>query len=297
MSTRSKSASATTTPDPSTPQPNSITRNPKTPFSSSPTIISASVKSVLLDDWWLVKAQGKGLAVEGFALRERVAVRTFSSAAILKRHTATILETIDGIIVTVCGLLDISRTSQNGFPPEVYNRYLFGFPFDWDEHAVGLLGQGSPGKSASARNSPSQKFNMSSEDVKSNPVPFSIDDVPAIVTRDFIMSCVGDSGDCSPLKSFVCDILRTSRDNAFGDTTPPINSNMESSRPVENVKSERNGTPTKAKKVKVDDDDKKSRVDYLKGRQKSKMGMYSTRSQTSMKSAATRSSTRLKNLK
>lgn len=51
----------------------------------------------------------------------RVAVRTFSSAAILKRHTATILETIDGIIVTVCGLLDISRTSQNGFPPEVCN--------------------------------------------------------------------------------------------------------------------------------------------------------------------------------
>lgn len=137
---------------------------------------------------------------------------------------------------------------------------------------------------------------MSSEDGKSNPLPFSIDDVPAIVTRDFIMSCVGDSGDCSPLKSIFCDILRTSRDNAFGDTTPPINSNMENSRPVENVKSERNETPTTAK-VKVDTDNSKSRDNYLKGRQKYKMGMYSTRNQTRRKSAATRSSTRLKNLK
>lgn len=178
---------------------------------------------------------------------------------------------------------------------QVYNRYLFGFPFDWDEHAAGLLGQGSTGKSASARNSPSQKFNMSSEDVKSNSLPFSIDDVPAIVTRDFIMSCVGDSGDCSPLKSIFCDILRTSRDNAFGDTTPPINSNMENSHPVENVKSKQNATPTKAKKA--ENDNNKRRGNYLKGSQKSKMGMYSTRNQTRMKSAATRSSTRLKNLK
>ncbi|KAM5570085.1 hypothetical protein ABKV19_017213 [Rosa sericea] len=287
VSTRRTSASATP------PRPDSLTRVLKTPF-STPKTISASVKSVLLDDWWLVKAQGKGLAVEGLAKTQRPAIRTFSSAAISKRHTATILETTDGIIVTLCGFLNISRTSQNGFPPEVYNRYLLGFPYDWEEHAAGLLIQGSTDKSASARNSSSQKFNMFLEDSESNPLPFSIADVPAIVTRDFIMSCVGDS---EQLKTIYSDILRTSGDNVFGDTTPQINSNMEDSHPVENVKSGRNETPTMAKKVQIDDDKNKTTGTCLKSSQKSKKGMYSRRNQTSTKSVPTRSSARLKNLK
>ncbi|XP_004298051.1 PREDICTED: protein EMBRYO DEFECTIVE 1674-like [Fragaria vesca subsp. vesca] len=267
-----------------------MTSTPPPPF-SAPRTVSASLKSVLLDDWWLVKAQGNNaLAVEGFARSLRPAIRTFSSAAISKRHTATTLETIDGIIVTLCGLLNISRTSQNGFPPEIYDRYLLGFPFDWEEHAAALLGQGSTGKSASARNS-SQKY-MSLEHSESNQLPFSISDVPATATRDFIMSCVGDS---EHLKTILDDILRTLGDNVFGDTTPQINSNMEDSDPVEKVESGCNETLTMAKKVHIDGDRNKSANIHSKGSQKSKKGMYSGRNLTGKISVPRRSSARLKN--
>ncbi|XP_050374036.1 protein EMBRYO DEFECTIVE 1674-like [Argentina anserina] len=275
VSTRKSSAPAT---------PPTQSRNPITPF-STPKTVSASLKSIFLEDWWLVKAQGNALAVEGFAKSQRSAQRTFSSAAISKRHTATSLETTDGVIVTLGGSLNISRTSQNGFLPEVYNRYLPGFPFDWKEHAAGLSGQGST-SSSSARNS-SQKYNRSLEDGESNPLTFSIADVPMTVTRDCIMSCTGDS---KQLKTIFDDILRTSRENVYGDTTPQMNSN------TEDVEAGRNATPTTAKSVKIDGENNQSTDIWSKNSQKTKKGISSRKKQTNTKPVPTRSSTRLKNL-
>ncbi|CAN1748357.1 Protein EMBRYO DEFECTIVE 1674 [Linum perenne] len=87
---------------------------------------------VSLLDWWLVQGQGKeGIAVEGFACRE-LGARLFRSAPILNRHDSTTLETTDGITITVGGMINRSRTIQSGFPISVCNRFLLGFPHDWE---------------------------------------------------------------------------------------------------------------------------------------------------------------------
>ncbi|BFG15684.1 hypothetical protein CerSpe_019580 [Prunus speciosa] len=254
VTTRRQAASATS--DPKTPQnatnPNPNTRNPRTPFSTT-AIISASVKSVLLHDWWLVKAKGKGLAVGGLSSRDGLGVRVFSSAEISKRHTATVLETADGIMVTVTGFLDRSRTHQNGFPPELYNHFLLGFPFNWEEYAAVDLGEDSTDIGASLRKSASQKFNMPSRNNESNSLPFSLDDLSATKGRDILMLSYGDSDYHSLVKNIFSDILGTSKDNAFEHTGSSINLNAENSCPVENVDSGTTKTPTKHKKVIVQD--------------------------------------------
>lgn len=56
-------------------------------------------------------------------------IRVFKSAAISKRHSPTILETEDGTTVAVIGLLNRSRTCQNGFPLQVCDSFLFFFFF------------------------------------------------------------------------------------------------------------------------------------------------------------------------
>ncbi|XP_026660730.2 uncharacterized protein LOC120103894 isoform X1 [Phoenix dactylifera] len=109
------------------------------PTPRSPSALSSSDKnSVLLSDWWLVKveggAEGKRLAVSGFTTGQQ-AMRIFSSAPILKRYDAYNLETADGITVIILGLINKARTHDNGFPPEVCNRFLVGFPYNWDYYA------------------------------------------------------------------------------------------------------------------------------------------------------------------
>ncbi|KAG6597640.1 Protein EMBRYO DEFECTIVE 1674, partial [Cucurbita argyrosperma subsp. sororia] len=135
--TRGQSAAATPHSIPfKTDQPPIATAiTPKTPLSCSTSIIPSSLKSVFLYDWWLTKADdGEGLAVGGFASREGAGVRVFYSAAISKRHEASILEAIDGIVITVSGFINRSRTLENGFPPKVYNHFLLGFPFNWKDY-------------------------------------------------------------------------------------------------------------------------------------------------------------------
>ncbi|XP_038881736.1 uncharacterized protein LOC120073151 [Benincasa hispida] len=145
--TRSKSASAT---PPSIPfnadrKPIATATTPKTPVTCSTSIIPSTLKSVFLDDWWLVKANdGEGLAIGGFASRERAGIRAFYSAAISKRHETTVLEATDGIIISVSGFINRSRTHENGFPPKVYNHFLLGFPFNWKDY----MGSSSDKKSS-----------------------------------------------------------------------------------------------------------------------------------------------------
>ncbi|KAG6692990.1 hypothetical protein I3843_10G136000 [Carya illinoinensis] len=100
-------------------------------------------KTVCLHDWWLIKAEedfeGKRLAVAGFASREQQAVRVFSSAPVVKRYDMFTLETADGICVFIKGFMNKLRTSDNGFPSEVFSPFLFGFPPNWEDYAAKLL--------------------------------------------------------------------------------------------------------------------------------------------------------------
>ncbi|KAK4423035.1 hypothetical protein Salat_1886100 [Sesamum alatum] len=94
--------------------------------------------TVCLADWWLVKAeddfQGSRLAVAGFTSRKKQAMRVFSSAPILKTHGVSILETTDGICVILQHPMNEVRTLENGFPSDVCDHFLFGFPLFWKEY-------------------------------------------------------------------------------------------------------------------------------------------------------------------
>nr|XP_029121533.1 LOW QUALITY PROTEIN: uncharacterized protein LOC105048999 [Elaeis guineensis] len=126
-------SSSSTTPDPGGSNP-----TPCTPFTRSSSSSSSEKNTVLLSDWWLVKAErgagGKRLAVSGFTTRQQ-AIRVFTSAPIAKRYDAYTLETEDGITVIIQGMINKALAHDNGFPPEVCNRFLVGFPYNWDYYA------------------------------------------------------------------------------------------------------------------------------------------------------------------
>lgn len=51
------------------------------------------------------------------------AMRVFSSSPILRRHDVFTLETTDGIYVRIVGLINKTRTEENGFPSEVFRLF------------------------------------------------------------------------------------------------------------------------------------------------------------------------------
>ncbi|WOL02500.1 hypothetical protein Cni_G11219 [Canna indica] len=114
-----------------------------TPFTPSS---YSDKKTVFLSDWWLIEAdrasEGKRLAVGGFTMRQR-AIRIFCSAPIIKRHDAYNLEAADGITIIIQGKINKARMQDNGFPLEVCNRFLIGFPYDWDAYTEEYFKQGS----------------------------------------------------------------------------------------------------------------------------------------------------------
>ncbi|XP_019415645.1 PREDICTED: uncharacterized protein LOC109327089 isoform X2 [Lupinus angustifolius] len=130
------------------------TRTPiRTPPSSNKTNTVASGSSsfqrtLTLYDWWLIKSennfQGKRLAVAGIASKTshsssklgKGATRVFVSAPVIKRYDVFSLETADGIYIIIKGFLNEQRTLENGFPSEVFNCFLFGFPANWEKYAV-----------------------------------------------------------------------------------------------------------------------------------------------------------------
>ncbi|XP_021849975.1 uncharacterized protein [Spinacia oleracea] len=111
---------------------------------------------ICLEEWWLSKPEGcKGLAVSGRPTEERkcndahqkfhsapakrrFASREFHSAEIVKKHGCTILETADGIFVSLSGFIDRSRTQQNGFSFEVCRDFIYGFPNGWKDYATSM---------------------------------------------------------------------------------------------------------------------------------------------------------------
>lgn len=160
---------------------------PKTPFTK---LSSLPVKSVQLHKWWLVPADGKGLAVAGFASRERsIGFRTFNSAAIVVRHDNTTLGTADGITVIITSSISRSRTHLNGFPLEVCNHFECGFPSYWEEYANQCHGQASVAKVVPTRSSCFvEEDNMSSGCHASTSQPFSLYETPLTGKRDFSTS-------------------------------------------------------------------------------------------------------------
>ncbi|XP_063950400.1 kinetochore-associated protein KNL-2 homolog isoform X2 [Daucus carota subsp. sativus] len=105
-------------------------------------------KTVNLHEWWLFWAEDenhdKKLAIAGYTSRGQRPLRVFSSSPILRRHDVFTLETTDGIYVTILGLINKSRTEENGFPSEVFKCFFFGFPPHWEVCARHYLAQGFP---------------------------------------------------------------------------------------------------------------------------------------------------------
>ncbi|KAI3465984.1 hypothetical protein Pfo_022647 [Paulownia fortunei] len=127
-------------------------------------------QTVCLADWWLDKTendfQGRQLAVGGFTSREKQAMRVFSSAPILKRYDVFTIETTDGICVILKGFINKARTVENGFPSDVYNHFVFGFPPYWKEYEQKLMRKESTSKDISGFNL-LKKLSPQSETVES----------------------------------------------------------------------------------------------------------------------------------
>lgn len=96
-------------------------------------------KTVILYNWWLVKAntdhEGNRLAIAGFTSRELQAKRVFTSAPIAKSYDPFSLETSDGIYIIIRGLINKSRTLENGFSSDVFSHFNLGFHHDWKAYA------------------------------------------------------------------------------------------------------------------------------------------------------------------
>ncbi|CAI0417926.1 unnamed protein product [Linum tenue] len=133
---------------------------------------SLSLKSVTMNNWWLVQAEGNGIAVEGFAARP-LGTREFCSAPIVERHDSITLETADGITVILGGMINRLRTLQNGFPVSVCNLFVLGFPPHWEEVTA-------------------QFYSSDRECSATNPgitlTPAMVDDLSVIQLRDVVMS-------------------------------------------------------------------------------------------------------------
>nr|CAD1820326.1 unnamed protein product [Ananas comosus var. bracteatus] len=201
--TPSPSPTPTPTPAPKSPTPFSPSLPPppkrsfptttRFPFSPSPVAVSSAAAAaadasstdkacVSLFDWWLLGVErecgGKKLAVGGFTTRKQ-ATRIFTSAPIVKRHDAYTLETEDGIIVIIQGMINRERMQSNGFPPEVSKCFLIGFPYNWDQYANEYLQ-----KNPASTNSSGSFFSVSEQHKDS----IKGGDFGAKITRNFIDS-------------------------------------------------------------------------------------------------------------
>ncbi|KAL1204500.1 Protein EMBRYO DEFECTIVE [Cardamine amara subsp. amara] len=170
-------------------KPNSSPGTNRTPFSLGAITPIGNLKSVTLSDWWLIKkGKEKTLCVSGFESKGGSEVRLFSSGTITKRHDSITLEAIDGITICINGFINRSRSLQNGITNEVCNRFLFGFPYDWNEEEEGFV-----------------------EEKKKN-VDVSFDDIPVNRLQDlcFLEGCLKDrilDDVVSSLRDLVCPKL------------------------------------------------------------------------------------------
>ncbi|KAL9247140.1 hypothetical protein vseg_020603 [Gypsophila vaccaria] len=121
---------------------------------SKPKLSFTVPTEVCLEDWWLSKpSDGEGIAISGCPIelrkcddavtkfniaspKRRYASREFHSTKVVKRHGSTMLETFDGLLISLCSFINKSRTQQNGFSSEVCRDFLYGFPFNWEDYTT-----------------------------------------------------------------------------------------------------------------------------------------------------------------
>ncbi|XP_010241510.1 PREDICTED: uncharacterized protein LOC104586089 [Nelumbo nucifera] len=177
------------------------------------TMSSASLRMVCLQDWWLVKSEhnfhGKRLAVGGFATRQRLAGRVFCSTPIIKRHDSFTVETADGVVVTVKGLINNARTCQNGFSTEICSHFLFGFPFDWEDYTSYFFGNECTTDSGGALTNIKgfDETEVHSYNSTNHDMPFHLDKYPVTEIRDCLISITGNSGNSALPSSIFADII------------------------------------------------------------------------------------------
>ncbi|XP_062107740.1 uncharacterized protein LOC133818724 [Humulus lupulus] len=208
----------------------STAKNPKTqtPFSSPiASIVSIKAYSVFLEDWWLIKVNGKDLGVGGFASRGGLGVRVFSSAAVSKRHSATVFETTDGFTIKISGLINMARTHHNGFPSEICNPFLLGFPHNWEEYAARCLGKECTNQGVSLRTSASVESNINSVTCTNNSSLPPFTDLPVPTIRDLLLSTFGHSDYDLLIKNIYKETLTTSKNEPCENSGAPMDLNME----------------------------------------------------------------------
>ncbi|XP_027176272.1 uncharacterized protein LOC113775541 [Coffea eugenioides] len=197
-------------------------------------------KQVFLHEWWLEKAHpssaGRRLSVGGCT--ERLGTRIFHSSAVLKRYDTVTLGTADGILVKICGAINKSRTHENGFPLEVCFRFLYGFPFDWEEFANQSFAEESTNRAILQGLSNLDGHEASSVDGLNRFSPKSFDDLPVALLRDFSDSSVEYSATCELWKSTFKDILQKYGDSVKDHAMTEISSEEETPRKQKNSKGE-----------------------------------------------------------
>ncbi|KAI3735236.1 hypothetical protein L6452_14728 [Arctium lappa] len=200
--------------------------------SASRTPISSSKrKLVFLREWWLIEVEGDSkLGIGGFVNRETLGsrgmrllgsasvgkrynldapengIQVFASAVIAKRLDNNTLEAEDGIIITISGCINRSRTLSYGFSAEVCDRFLSGFPCNWEEYAA----KSSHGKCTNTTE---------------RSLPTKFDDLPVTRVRDMLMSTNGES----EARAFTSIILRDIMKQCSGDS---LNQNASSIDPI-----------------------------------------------------------------
>ncbi|XAR59260.1 hypothetical protein NMG60_11015001 [Bertholletia excelsa] len=180
------------------------------------TICSIFRKTVCLHDWWLIKVaidpKTTRLGIAGFASRERQAIRAFHSAAIAKRHDAVTVETVDGTTITISGIINRPLTLQNGFSSEVCHHFVSGFPYCWDKYAYQCFDK----KFVNITATPPRVSSMhiSSNEEAGNLQSISLDNLPVIRIRDFLLSSLEDDRYCEMAESILDDILQKYGNNA-----------------------------------------------------------------------------------
>ncbi|KAL4390351.1 hypothetical protein AHAS_Ahas03G0136400 [Arachis hypogaea] len=167
------------------------------------------LKYVFMSDWWLAKPclPLQGLAVGGIAYGQRE--RMFLSTVIAKRHEANVLETEDGVTLHFSSFINSSRSFQNGFPREVCEDFLLGFPDDWQKYtAHSFRAKCVDGDTGFC------ELNASLHKRAIDPIPFSIRDNRSAERHDFSLSNDGileaKTNICNEPENSIVNVLKQS---------------------------------------------------------------------------------------
>ncbi|XP_024986333.1 uncharacterized protein LOC112521607 isoform X1 [Cynara cardunculus var. scolymus] len=206
---------------------------PKLSTASKTPISSSNRKSVFLREWWLIEVERDSkLGIGGFVNRETLGsrgmrllgsasvgkrynlnapengIQVFASAAIAKRLDNNTLEAVDGITITISGCINRSRTLSYGFSAEVCDRFLSGFPCNWEEYAA-------------------KSYRDKCANTTKRSLPMSFDDLPVTRVRDILLSTNGESESCAFTSIILRDILKQCSGHSLNQNGSSVDSVIE----------------------------------------------------------------------